>query len=198
MGKGNEDTFGLFPDDVHLLHTRDVQKALPQRFGVADQHPLWLAFRLQRKQGEGHVRILVVYDRADHAGRQATRLVPEFLARLIELFLDLRRRCAIEQGHCGERQARSRVGFRAVIPAQFLHALLQPFHHLVLHLLRRRSRPGRDDGHGFHREGGIFRPAQLEEGDNACQRHQDDQEQRDRPFTDSECRKIEPTHCCTP
>ncbi len=175
-----------------------MQQALAHLFGVAGQQPLRLAFGLQREQGKGHIGILVVHDGADDARGQIGRFIAQLLARLIELFLDLGGRRAVEQGHCGKGQARTGIGLRAVVPAQFLHALFQTFRHLVLHFLRGGARPGRDDGHGLDREGGILRPAKLEEGDDASHRYQDDQEQRDGPLPDGERGKVEATHCCTP
>jgi hypothetical protein len=69
----------------------------------------------------------------------------------------------------GERQTGPRVGFGAVVPAQFLQALFEFLGHLVLHFLRRSARPGGDDGHDLDGEGGIFGAAQLEESDHAGQ-----------------------------
>jgi hypothetical protein len=104
----------------------------------ADEAPMRLPLRLQRVQREGHVGVFVVHHRTDDAARQVRSLVAELLPRLIELLGNVGGRRAVTQEHRGERQARSRKGLGPVIPAQFLHPLLQPFGDQLFHLLRRR------------------------------------------------------------
>ena len=106
-------------------------------------------------------------------------LVAEFLPRLIELLGDLGGRGAVAQDHRGERQARSRERLGPVIPAEFLHPLLQPFGDQLFHLLCRSARPSRDDGHLLDREGRVFRATQRQEGHDAGDGNRDEQEQRD-------------------
>ena len=89
MRERNKDAFGLFADNIDLLHPRHVQKTLTQRFRIANQQPLWLSFRLQRKEREGDVGKFVIEHRSDNACRQVFGLIAELLARLIELFLHL-------------------------------------------------------------------------------------------------------------
>ena len=122
------------------------------------------------------------------------RLVAEFLPRLIELLGDIGRRRAVAQDHRGERQARSRKGLGAVIPAQFLHPLLQPFGDQLFHLLRRRPRPSRDDRHLLDREGRVFRPAQHQEGHDAGDGNRHEQEQGDGALAYGEGGEIESAH----
>src|ERR1043165_9710684 len=153
-----------------------------------------LAVRLQRIERKGHVGIFVVHHRTDDAKRQVARLVAELLPRLIELLWHIGRRRAVKQEHGGERQARSRKGFRPVIPAQFLHALLQPFSDELFHLLRCRSRPSRDDGHLLDREGRVLRTAQLQEGDDAGDKDRDEQEQGDGALAYSQRGDVESAH----
>jgi hypothetical protein len=156
-----------------------VQQALAQGFGIADEAPMRLALRLQRIEGKGHVSVFVVHHRPDGARRQLTRLIAEFLARLIELLRDIGGGRAVAQEDRGEREARPRKRLGPVIPAQFLHPLLQPFGDQLFHLFRRRSRPGRYDGHLLDREGGVFRPAQRQKGHDSGDGDRHEQEQRD-------------------
>src|SRR5678815_4181686 len=112
----------------------------------------------------------------------------------IELFGDVGGRRAVTQEHCGERQARSRKGLGSVIPAQFLHPLLQPFGDQLFHLLRRRPRPSRDDGHLLDREGRVFRPAQDQEGHDAGDEDRHEQEQGDGALAYGESGEVEAAH----
>ena len=155
-----------------------------------------LALRLQRIERKGHVGIFVVHHRTDDATRQVVRLVAELLPRLIELLGDIGGRRAVAQDHRGERQARPREGLGPVIPAQFLHPLLQPFGDQLFHLLRRRPRPGRDDGHLLDREGRVFRPAQHQEGHDAGDGNRHEQEQGDGALAYGEGGEIEAAHRC--
>ncbi|MNL21651.1 hypothetical protein D3C87_1429530 [compost metagenome] len=185
------DALGLLTGDVDLLHARHMQQPLAQRLGVAHQHALRFSLGLEREQGEGDVRVLVIDHRPDHASRQIARLIAELLARLIELFLHQCRGRAVEQRQGRECQAGPRVGLCAVVVAQLLQALLELLGDLVLHLLRRGAGPGRDDGHHLDGKGGIFRAAQLEECDQPRQRDQADQEQRDGSLAYGQCRQVE-------
>ena len=45
------------------------------------------ALRLEGIKGEAHVRIFVVDERAEYAGRQVAGFIPELLAGLVELLL---------------------------------------------------------------------------------------------------------------
>src|SRR5205807_3572993 len=100
----------------------------------------------------------------------------------------------VAQEHRGERQARSRKGFGAVIPAQFLHPLLQPFGDQLFHLLRRRARPGRDDGHLLDREGRVFGPAKRQKCHNTGDKDRNEQEQGDGALAYGESGEIEAAH----
>ena len=152
IGELDEDPFRLLADDVHLLDARHVQQPLAQDLRIADEASMRLTLRLQRVERKGHVGIFVVHDRTDDATRQVEGLVAELLPRLIELLGDIGGRRAVTQDHHGERQARPREGLGAVVPAELLHPLLQPFGDQLFHLLRRGPRPGRDDGHLLDRE----------------------------------------------
>ncbi len=168
-----------------------MQQALAQRLRIAHKGTLRLTLRLQRKQRKGHVRIFVIDHRPDHAGRQVGHLVADLLARLIELLLDFRRRRAVEQGQRGERQARPRVRFRTVVPAQLLHALFELLGDLILHFLRGGARPRGDDRHHLDRKRRVFRAAQLEEGNEPRQRDQADEEQSHGALAHRERRQVE-------
>ena len=195
IGELDEDPFRLLADDVHLLDARHVQQALAQDLRIADEVPMRLALRLQRVERKGHIGIFVVHHRTDDATRQVRRLVAEFLPRLIELLGDIGGRRAVAQDHRGERQARSRKGLGPVIPAELLHPLLQPFGDQLFHLLCRRPRPGRDDGHLLDGERGIFRPAQHQERHDAGDGNRHEQEQRDGALAYGESGEIEAAHC---
>ena len=151
-----------------------MQQTLAQDFRIADQAALRFALRLQGIQRKGHVGIFVVDHRTDDAVRQVGGFVAEFLARLIELFGDLGGRCAVAQNHRGKSQARSRKSFGPVVPAELLHPLLQLFRDQLFHLLRRRPRPSRDDGHLLDRECGVFRATQCQEGHDAGDGNRDE------------------------
>src|SRR6266542_440931 len=157
-----------------------------------------LALRLQRIERKGHVGIFVVHHRTDDAERQVMRLVAEFLPRLIKLLRDIGGRRAVTQEHRDERQPRPRKGLGPVIPAQFLHPLLQPLGGQLFHLLRRRPRPGRDDGHLLNREGWVFRPAQHQKGHDAGDEDRHEQEQGDRALAYGEGGEIEAAHLLSP
>ncbi len=189
--EGHEDAFWLLADDVDLLHARDMQQLLAQPLCVAHQHALRLALGLEGVQRERDVRVFVVDDGADDAVGQFLRFVRQLLAGLVELFLHFCRRCLVEQGHHREGQAGTREGLRAVVPPQFLHALFQRFRDLVLHLLRRRPGPGRDNRHLLDRERRVFSAPQLQERQNAGGGNQEDQEQRDGSLAYGECRQVE-------
>jgi hypothetical protein len=137
----------LLADDVHLLDARHVQQPLAQLLRIANEVPMRLPFRLQRVEREGHIGIFVVNERPDNATRQIDGLVAEFLPRLIKLLRDIGGRSAVTQNHHGERKARSRECLGAVIPAELLHPLLQPFGDQLFHLLCSSARPRRDDSH---------------------------------------------------
>lgn len=193
MGELDEDALGLFADDVDLLHARYMQQALTQGLGVAHQVALRLAPGFEREQGEGDVRILIVDQRADHPGRQRLGLVADLLARLVELLEHLRGWGGVEQRQGGEGQPRACIGFAAVVPAQFLQALLDLLGDLILHFLGGGARPGGDDGHDLDGEGRVFGTPQLEEGDETRQGDQADQEQGDGALAHGECGEVETT-----
>ena len=87
IGKLDEYLFGTFAEDVDLLDAGHVQKVLADRLGLPRQFAHRHALGLQRIKGEAHVRIFVVDEGAEHAGRQVAGFVPELLAGLIELLL---------------------------------------------------------------------------------------------------------------
>ncbi|MCY1405577.1 hypothetical protein D9M71_208210 [compost metagenome] len=191
MGELDEDALGLLADDINLLHPRHVQQPLAQHLRVAHQPALRFAPGLEREQGEGDVGILVVDHRADHAGRQRLRLVADLLARLVELLRHFCRWSGVKQAQRREGQARSGVGFAAVVPAQLLQAFFDLLGDLVLHLLRRSARPRRDDRQLLDRKRRVFRTPQLEKRQDPCDTDQEDQEHRDRTLANGERRKIE-------
>ena len=197
-GELDEDPFRLLADDVHLLDARHVQQSLAQDLRIADERSMRLTLRLQRVERKGHVGIFVVHHRTDHATRQVVRLVAELLPRLIELLGDLGGRRAVAQDHRGEGQARTREGLGPVIPAEFLHPLLQPFGDQLFHLLCRGAGPGRDDGHLLDRERRIFRAPQRQEGHDAGDGNRHEQEQRDGALAYGERGEIEAAHGCSP
>src|SRR5438046_4014466 len=156
-----------------------------------------LALRLQGIERKGHVGIFVVHHRTDDATRQVGGLVAEFLARLIELFGDLGGRGTVAYDHRRERQAWARKGLGSVVPAEFLHPLLQLFGDQLFHLLCRSARPSRDDGHLLDRESRVFRPTQRQEGDDARDGNGDEQEQGDGALAYGEGGDIEAAHWTT-
>src|SRR5437867_1165311 len=156
-----------------------------------------LTLRLQRVEGKRDVGIFVVHKRTDYAPGQVRSLVAELLPRLIELLGDVGRRRAVAQDDHGEGQARPRKGLAPVIPAEFLHPLLQPFGDEFFHLLGRRSWPDGDDGHLLHRERRVFRAAQREEGHDAGNGNRQQQEQRDGALAHGEGGEIEAAHGCS-
>ncbi|MNS72340.1 hypothetical protein D3C72_1057480 [compost metagenome] len=198
VGELHEDALGALAQDVDLLHPLHLEQALPQFLGLAHQLALRFAVRLQGVEREGHVAILVVHHRGQHARGQLGGFVAQLLARLVELFGHGRRRRAVFQGHRHEGEPWPREGLGAVVPLQFLHPLFQRFGHQVLHLLRRGAGPGGHHRQRLDRETGVFRPPQLQEGEDAGRRHRDDEKQRDGALAHRDRRNIEPAHCAAP
>ncbi|RMU85345.1 hypothetical protein ALP22_05585 [Pseudomonas coronafaciens pv. porri] len=159
----------LLADDIDLLHARHMQQALAHGFGFTHEHALRFALGLEREQRKGNVRVLVIDHWPDDPGRKGHGFIAYFLARLIKLVRYLRWRRTVEQRQGGERQAGACVGFRAVIPTQFLKALFYFFCHLILHLLGGRSGPDGYHGHHLDRERRVFRASQFEEGNDPRQ-----------------------------
>src|SRR5688572_21659944 len=157
-----------------------------------------LTLRLQRVEREGHVGIFVVHQWTDHATRQVSSLVAEFLTRLIELLRDVGGRRTVAQDHHRERQTRTRERFSPVIPAELLHPLLQRFGDEFFHLSCRGSRPDGDDGHLLDRERGIFRPTQAKERHHAGDGDGQQQEQCDSALANRERGEIEAVHGHSP
>ena len=125
----------LEPQPVMLRSLLDnVQQLLSQHLCIAYQKPLWLAFGFQGEQCESHVGKFIVDHRPDHAGRQVAGLVADFLAGLVELFLHLRRRSAVEQRRRGRRVHPFPAGGADTRPATALWANVV-----------RRSRAGLED-----------------------------------------------------
>ncbi len=198
IGELDEDPLRLLADDVHLLDARHVKQSLSQHLRFADEVPLRLTLRLQRVQRKGHVGIFVVHHWTDHATRQLSGLVAEFLPRLIELVGDRGGRGTVAQDHRSERQARARERLGAVIPAEFLHPLLQLFGDQLFHLLCRSAGPSRDDSHLLDRESRVFRATQRQEGHDAGDGNRDEQEQRDGALAYGNGGEIEGAHDAAP
>src|SRR5205809_3515098 len=122
------------------------------------------------------------------------RLLVKLLSSLKEQLGDIGGLRADAQDHRGERQARSRKGLGPVIPTELLHPLLQPFSDQLFHLLRRRSRPSRHDGHLLDREGRVFGPAQRQKCHNTGDKDRNEQEQGDGALAYGEGGEIERAH----
>src|SRR5439155_1164252 len=75
-----------------------------------------------------------------------------------------------------------------------LHPLLEPFGDQLFHLLRRRARPGRDDGHLLDREGRVFGPAKRQKCHNTGDKDRNEQEQGDGALAYGESGEIERAH----
>ena len=97
IGELDEDLFGTLAEDVDLLDAGHVQEVLADRLGLPDQLAHRHALGLQRIKGEAHIRIFVVDEGAEDAGRQVAGLIPELLAGLVELLLHGGWRCAVLQ-----------------------------------------------------------------------------------------------------
>ena len=198
IGKLDEYLFGTFTEDVDLLDAGHVQEVLADGLGLPGEFPHRHALRLEGIEGEAHVRIFVVDEGAEHAGRQVARFIPELLAGLVELLLHAGWRCAVLQRNRHVRITWPCGRLHPVVPGQLLKPLLQRFGDEVLHLARRRARPYRRDRQGLDGEGGVLRPPEHEEGVGACGRHQEDEEQGDGPFANGDRGKIEVHQLATP
>ena len=87
VGKLNEYLFGTFTEDVDLLDAGHVQEVLANGLGLPRELPHRHALRLEGIKGEAHVRIFVVDEGAEHAGRQLAGFIPELLTGLVEFLL---------------------------------------------------------------------------------------------------------------
>ena len=198
VGKLDEYLFGTFAEDVDLLDAGHVQEVLADDLGLPREVPHRHALRLERIKGEAHIRIFVVDEGAEHAGRQVAGFIAKLLAGLVELLLHARWRCAVLQRNRHVRVTWPCGRLDPVVPGQFLKPLLQRFGDEVLHLARRRAWPYRRDRQGLDGEGGVLRPPEHEEGVGACGRHQEDEEQGDGAFANGDRGKIEIQHLATP
>ena len=97
IGELDEDLFGSFAEDVDLLDAGHMQQVLADRLGLPHQLAHRHALGLERIKGEADVRIFVVDEGAEDAGRQVAGFVPELLAGLVELLLHDRWRRAVLQ-----------------------------------------------------------------------------------------------------
>src|SRR5689334_16108699 len=168
-----------------------MQQPLAQRLRLPCEFPLRFASRLQRVEGEGHIAIFVVDERAGDAAGEVRRFVLHLLARLVELGLDLGRWRIVAQRQRGEGEARPGEGFSAVIPAQFLQPLFERLRDLVLHFLRSGAGPARHDRDGLDGEARIFSAAEAEESDDPGDRDDDDEEERHRALAHGERGQVE-------
>src|SRR5208282_1756933 len=123
------------------------------------------------------------------------RFVANLFARLIEFLLHRVWRCVVLQHDRHECQAGPRKGIDMIVPAQLLNALFERLGNEVLHLLRRRARPGGCYGKDLDSERGILGAAQIEKGEGAGEGDRDNQEQSDRALTNGQRREVEPVHC---
>ena len=194
IGELDEYLLGTFAEDVDLLDAGHMQKVLADSLGLPHQLAHRHALGLQRVKGEAHVRILVVDEGAEHAGRQVPGFIPELLTGLIEFLLHDRWRCAVLQRNRHIRIAGACGCLHPVVPSQLLKPLLQRFGDEVLHLARRRARPYRRDRQGLDGEGGILRPSEHEEGVGTGGHQQEEEEQGDGPFANGDRGKIEAVH----
>ena len=197
IGKLDEYLFGTFTEDVDLLDAGHVQQVLADRLGLPNQLAHRHALGLERIKGEAHVRIFVVDEGAEHAGRQVAGFIPELLAGLVELLLHGGWRCAVLQPNRHIRKTWPCGRLDPVVPGQFLKPLLQRFGDEVLHLARRRARPCRRDRQGLDGEGGVLGAPELDEGVGARGRQQEDEEQGDGPFANGDRGKIEVHLSCS-
>ena len=191
IGKLDEYLFGTFTEDVDLLDAGHMQKVLADHLGLPHQLTHRHALGLERVKGEAHVRIFVVDEGAEHAGRQVAGFIPELLAGLVEFLLHDRWRCAVLQRNRHIRVTWPCGRLHPVVPGQLLKPLLQRFGDEVLHLARRRARPCRRDRQGLDGEGGVLRPSEHEEGVGAGGHQQEEEEQGDGPFANGNRGKIE-------
>ena len=99
IGELDEDLFGSLTEDVDLLDAGHMQEVLADHLGLPHQLAHRHALGLQRVEGEAHVRIFVVDEGAEDAGRQIAGFVPELLAGLVELLLHGGWRRAVLQRH---------------------------------------------------------------------------------------------------
>ena len=143
IGKLNEYVFGTFTEDVDLLDAGHVQEVLADHLRLPDQIAHRHAPGLEGIKCEAYVRIFIVDEGAEHAGRQVASFIAELLAGLVELLLNDRWRRAVLQCNRHIRISWPRGRLDAVVPSQLLKPLLQRFGNEVLHLTRRRARPYR-------------------------------------------------------
>ena len=71
IGKLDEYLFRTYAEDVDLLDARHVQEILADRLRLPNQLTHRHALGLERIKGEAHVRIFIVDEGAEHAGRRA-------------------------------------------------------------------------------------------------------------------------------
>ncbi|HET6472383.1 MAG TPA: hypothetical protein VFG38_11105 [Pseudomonadales bacterium] len=191
VGKLDEYLFGTFTENVDLLDAGHVQQVLTDRLGLPHQFAHRHTLRLEGIQGKAHVRVFVVDERAEHAGRQVPRFVRELLARLVELVLHDRRRRTVLQRDRHVRVTRSSRRLHPVVPVQLLKALLQRLCDEVLHLARCRTGPSRRHRQILEGESRILRAPEHDERVSAGSQQQKDEEQRDGTLANGDCRKIE-------
>jgi len=194
VGKLDEYLLGTFTEDVDLLDARHVQEVLADHLGLPNQLTHGQAPGLECIKGEAHVRIFVVDEGAEHAGRQVAGFIPELLTGLVEFLLHDRWWCAVLQRNRHIRITWPCGRLRPVVPGQLLKPLLQRFGDEILHLARGRARPYSRNRQGLDGEGGVLGPPEHQEGVGTCGRQQEDKEQGDGPFANGNRGKIEPHH----
>ena len=165
----------LFADEFDFLDARHIEEQSPRLLGLLAHLLIRVAVACHGVDRAVDIVEAVVVVRAVDALRQFALDVLAEIAHILPCVAYLFLRDLIGELDVDDGLARARLTLDVVESLRVLELLLELVRNLLLHLLRRRARPGGRDNHLAYRELRVLHAAELVVGKDAADSRHDDE-----------------------